>query len=554
MPPISVVRITAVAAILFAPALSAAQTPRITTASVAGTTVTVTGENLTSTSTVSVAEQTLMGLSVSGDGTTVMGELTIILPDGSHLLSLTLTTVVTPTCPTVKPGPDWFCTPAGGWVPPGHPLAVGASPVAQTLTFVLAVGAVGPTGATGPAGVAGSAGATGPAGPAGPAGAMGPAGLAGANGTDGTNGAVGPAGPQGPAGPVGALDDGSAAAPSLAFANSATTGLFRSGADALSVATAGVERLTVRADGDVELPFSVRKGGAFFLHERGSNLGVGSNALADIVLGSGGATNNTAVGRNAMFATTSGGSNVAVGASALGSTTTGTQNVAIGLSALDGSATASGNVAVGTNALGNLVSGGNNVAIGGSAGNGNSSGSFNIYLKHGGVDGDSGTIRIGDEFGNHTRAFLSGAFGVTTGVGDAIPVMIDSAGQLGTISSSRRYKEDIRDMGDASLRLHQLRPVTFRYSKAYADGSKPVQVGLIAEEVAETFPELVVVNSKGQPETVKYQDLTPLLLNEVQKERKRGDELHQALDTQRQLIAELLARIEALEAVAVIKR
>jgi hypothetical protein len=103
--------------------------------------------------------------------------------------------------------------------------------------------------------------------------------------------------------------------------------------------------------------------------------------------------------------------------------------------------------------------------------------------------------------------------------------MIDSQGQLGTTSSSRRYKQDIKDMGATSSRLMALRPVTFRYLKPYANGEKPIQFGLIAEEVAETFPELVVRNKEGQPETVKYQDLTPLLLNEVQKQAKTIAEL-----------------------------
>ena len=107
--------------------------------------------------------------------------------------------------------------------------------------------------------------------------------------------------------------------------------------------------------------------------------------------------------------------------------------------------------------------------------------------------------------------------------------MIDSNGQLGTVSSSRRYKEDIADMGDASARIETLRPVTFRYKKPYANGEKPVQFGLIAEEVAETFPELAVFNAAGQPETVKYQDLTPLLLNEVQKLIAEKDELKKQL-------------------------
>jgi hypothetical protein len=73
-------------------------------------------------------------------------------------------------------------------------------------------------------------------------------------------------------------------------------------------------------------------------------------------------------------------------------------------------------------------------------------------------------------------------------------------------------------MGQASDRLFQLRPVTFRYKKTYENGERPLDYGLIAEEVAEVFPELVVVNDQNEPETVKYRLLSSMLLNELQKQ------------------------------------
>ena len=76
-------------------------------------------------------------------------------------------------------------------------------------------------------------------------------------------------------------------------------------------------------------------------------------------------------------------------------------------------------------------------------------------------------------------------------------------------------------MGSASDRLLQLHPVTFRYKDAYANGEQPLDYGLIAEEVAEVFPELVVFNDDKQPETVKYRLLSSLLLNELQKQHSR---------------------------------
>lgn len=108
--------------------------------------------------------------------------------------------------------------------------------------------------------------------------------------------------------------------------------------------------------------------------------------------------------------------------------------------------------------------------------------------------------------------------GVTTGSNNAVPVVIDSNGQLGTVSSSQRFKEDIQDMGDLSRSLLHLRPVTFRYKRPFDDGSKPIQYGLIAEEVAEVFPDLVARSADGRIETVKYQMLDALLLKEVQRQ------------------------------------
>src|SRR6185503_7516937 len=98
--------------------------------------------------------------------------------------------------------------------------------------------------------------------------------------------------------------------------------------------------------------------------------------------------------------------------------------------------------------------------------------SHNIVIGAIGSAGDSGTIRIGTDLAQ-TSFFAAGVRGVTTSVNDAVAVVIDSNGQLGTISSSRRFKEDIDDMGDASRGLMRLRPVTFRYKKPFDDGSKP---------------------------------------------------------------------------------
>jgi trimeric autotransporter adhesin len=169
-----------------------------------------------------------------------------------------------------------------------------------------------------------------------------------------------------------------------------------------------------------------------------------------------------------------------------------------------------GNTAIGNNALGANTTGAENIAIGDGAGEEITAGTSNIDIGNLGVSGDNGVIRIGMQ-GTQTSTFIAGIFPATTG-GAAIPVLVDTNGQLGTISSSRRYKEDIQPMGDASDRLLQLRPVQFRYEKPNANGEKPIQYGLIAEEVQEVLPELVVSNKDGQPETVAYHLLVAQLL------------------------------------------
>jgi uncharacterized Zn ribbon protein len=235
-----------------------------------------------------------------------------------------------------------------------------------------------------------------------------------------------------------------------------------------------------------------------------------------------------------------------------GGTGWGSYNVAVGWAALNSNqptstSTGISNTALGSGALYNNTTGSNNTAIGRDAGNQLTTGSNNIVIGSIGVAAESNTIRIGTS-ATQTRAFIAGIRTITTGVNNAVTVVIDSNGQLGTVSSSRRYKEDITDMGDASDRLQKLRPVTFRYKKPYDNGEKPVQFGLIAEEVAETFPELAVFNNEGQPETVKYQDLAPMLLNEVQKQQRHADTKDAELEAVKKDNADLRARLEKLEA------
>jgi hypothetical protein len=244
------------------------------------------------------------------------------------------------------------------------------------------------------------------------------------------------------------------------------------------------------------------------------NTATGADALQDNTTGS----YNTASGWAALTGNTSGSGNTASGFAALAFNTTGQDNTALGYDALQYAYGGNGNTVVGTGALQYITTGSNNIAIGSNAGyNAAGTASNNIYIGTPGYGADNGSIQIGIP-GTQTSFFAGGVSGVTTGLANAVAVYIDSNGQLGTAVSSERFKQDIQDMGDASSDLLRLRPVTFRYQQAYKDGSKPLDYGLIAEEVAEVYPDLVVRGPDGKIQTVQYQKLTPMLLNELQKQ------------------------------------
>jgi hypothetical protein len=287
------------------------------------------------------------------------------------------------------------------------------------------------------------------------------------------------------------------------------------------------------------------------------NTASGANALFSNTVGN----QNMANGVDALFSNTMGSANTAAGYAALNGNTTGSLNTATGYQALFSATTGNENTAAGYEALYGNTTGSNNIAIGYNAATSVSAGnSNNIHIGSTGSSGDNGVIRIGTK-GTQEKFFVAGVSGKS--VGNAIPVMIDSAtGQLGTVSSSRRYKEDIHDMGDATEGLMRLRPVTFRYKKPFDDGSKPIQYGLIAEEVAQVYPDMVARSADGQIETVKYQLLDPMLLNEVQRQQKEmarqqsEAQIQQAkvrnleglVKTQQAQIAELLSNVKTIQA------
>jgi hypothetical protein len=215
------------------------------------------------------------------------------------------------------------------------------------------------------------------------------------------------------------------------------------------------------------------------------------------------------------------------------------------------------NTVVGAGALQFNQSGNNNIAIGLTAGNIAATGSDNIFIGSPGASTDTATIRIGATAANplspacvpacnpQTSFYAAGISGVN--VTGGVPVLVTSNGQLGVASSSRRYKEDIQDMGDASSDLLRLHPVTFHYKEPYAGGSKSIEYGLIAEEVEKVYPDLVVRSADGQIETVKYQVLDSMLLNEVQKQAERNRLQAEENRQQARQIRSLEERLAALE-------
>ncbi len=248
------------------------------------------------------------------------------------------------------------------------------------------------------------------------------------------------------------------------------------------------------------------------------NTAVGQSALKGNLTGS----MNSAVGRSAILVNTTGSGNSALGQNALYANTTGSDNTAIGTLSMEDNVSGARNVAVGQEALANNVSGVQNIAIGENAGL-FTDGSNNIVIGGPGAGSESNTLRIGGGTGTGSKeldkAIIHGISGRTAPSGDAVLVAAD--GTLGTMVSSRRHKEDIHDMATASEALLRLRPVTFRYKNATADGEKPVQFGLIAEEVAEILPELASYDEQGTPRSVRYHLLSSLLLNELQRQDRR---------------------------------
>src|SRR6266545_3500469 len=234
-------------------------------------------------------------------------------------------------------------------------------------------------------------------------------------------------------------------------------------------------------------------------------------------------TFNTATGDRVLFSNTSGSANSAFGSGALASNTVGFNNTANGMAALSHNTTGRDNTANGVQALNSNTTGGANTALGAGAGLGVFTASHVIAIGTNGAD-------VSDS------CFIGNIRGVTTANADAISVVIDSAGQLGTLSSSRRFKKEIKPMDKTSEAIFALRPVAFHYKN---DKTSMPQFGLIAEEVAHVNSDLVVRDDQGEIYTVRYEAVNAMLLNEFLKEHKKVEAEHSKIEKQEATITEL---------------
>jgi hypothetical protein len=322
------------------------------------------------------------------------------------------------------------------------------------------------------------------------------------------------------------------------------------------------------------------------------NTAIGADALRENTTSS----DNVAVGDGALAAyngTNVGidGFNTALGSIALTALTAGFQNTAVGRRALESATSGNNNTSVGWRSGDNLATGNNNTFLGRQAGaNYNADESNNIVIGGGnfGVAGDSGAIRIGSNLtsgginvinngaaanaisiggslnsgginilqtllgssitigdGLSTTAmasscFIGGIYNQSFGPSD-LAVRVGNNNKLGTVVSSRRFKHDIKPMDNASEAILALKPVTFQYN---ADTTNTPRIGLVAEDVAEVSPALVIADQEGKPLSVRYEDVNVMLLNEFIKEHKKVEQLQVTVAQQQKGMDVLTAQLK----------
>ena len=219
---------------------------------------------------------------------------------------------------------------------------------------------------------------------------------------------------------------------------------------------------------------------------------------------------NTAIGAATLIGNTAD-QNTATGAGALFNTSTGGNNTANGAFALFDNLQGSDNTAIGSYALLSNTTGSNNVALGSGAGASATTGSNNVYVGAG----------IQGAAGESNACYIASIFDQTSANG--VPVLINSNNKLGTTTSSKRFKEDIKSMDTTSEALFSLEPVTFRY-KQDIDPDRRRQFGLVAEDVEKVNRDLVVRDKDGKPYSVRYDAVNAMLLNEFLKQHRKNEE------------------------------
>jgi hypothetical protein len=223
------------------------------------------------------------------------------------------------------------------------------------------------------------------------------------------------------------------------------------------------------------------------------------------------------------------GGNTAEGNSALRDLTTGQFNTAVGNFSLTLNTDGDANTGVGAS------------AVGSHAGGGIVTGNLNIDIGNNGVPGESGTIRIGQNL-IHSATYIAGISGQTASGGAA--VFVNANGKLGTLTSSARFKTDIKSMDNTSEAILALKPVTFRYKKEI-DTQRTPQFGLVAEDVEKVNPDLVIRDREGKPYTVRYDAVNAMLLNEFLKEHRTVEELKKQVAALTAGLQKVSAQLEA---------
>jgi endosialidase-like protein len=266
--------------------------------------------------------------------------------------------------------------------------------------------------------------------------------------------------------------------------------------------------------------------GTLLVNTADENTAIGAGTLLSNTTGA----QNTATGESALFFNTTGNGNTANGVQALAFNTTGNFNTGNGFGALSSNTTGSGNTADGAGALSSNTTGIGNVALGINAGS-NVTFSNNVICIGANVDGAN----------VDNSCFIGNIFNATSSGGTA--VFINADGQLGTTTSSRRFKDDIKPMERTSETLFALKPVTFRYKKGI-DPQRIPQFGLVAEDVEEVNPDLVVRDKEGKVNTVRYDAVNAMLLNEFLKEHQKVEDQDLKLKEQQATIAQLRKELQ----------